>query len=121
MEVFENLFAKKRRVIARLNGVQKAIVENPNDFLLNLENQLLSEYSLILLQEGEYWALKSRLNATTFGDYNTSFFHVSTVVRRQKNKIRCIKDAIGNWITEENEIKEYIRSGFKNLYTTELR
>ena len=81
VEVFGNIFAKKRRVLARLNGTQKAIAENPNDFLLNLENQLLSEYSLILMQEEEFWALKSRLNATSFGDRNTSFFHVSTVVR----------------------------------------
>ena len=49
-----NIFAKKRRVLARLNGAQKAIAENPNDFLLNLENQLLLEYSLILIQEKEF-------------------------------------------------------------------
>ena len=121
VEVFGNIFAKKRRVLARLNGTQKAIAENPTDFLLNLENQLLSEYSLILMQEEEFWALKSRLNAASFGDRNTSFFHVSTVVRRHRNKIRCIKDAVGNWLTEENEVKEHIRSGFINLYTTELR
>ena len=81
----------------------------------------MSEYFLILMQKEEFWALKSRINATFFGDCNTSFFHVSTVVRRHRNKIRCIKDAVGNWLTEENEVKEYIRSGFKNLYTTKLR
>ncbi|XP_030929600.1 uncharacterized protein LOC115955566 [Quercus lobata] len=78
VEVFGNIFAKKRRVLVRLNGAQKAIAENPNDFLLDLENQLL-------------------------------------------NKTRCIKDAVGNWLTEDNEVKEHIRSGFINLYTTELR
>ncbi|KAK7836079.1 hypothetical protein CFP56_023007 [Quercus suber] len=36
--------------------------------------------------EEEYWALKSRLNASTFGDRNTNFFHVSTLVRRHRNK-----------------------------------
>ena len=72
--MFGNLFAKKRRVLARLKGTQKAIAENPNDFLLNLENKLLSKYSLILVQEEEYWALKSRLNAASFGDHIPSFF-----------------------------------------------
>ena len=43
------------------------------------------------------------------------------MVRQHRNKIRCIKDAVGNWLTKENEVKEYIRSGFKNLYTTKLR
>ena len=74
VEVFGNLFAKKRRVLARLKGTQKAIAKNPNDFLLNLENKLLSKYSLILMQEEEYWALKSRLNAASFGDHIPSFF-----------------------------------------------
>nr|XP_023903392.1 uncharacterized protein LOC112015243 [Quercus suber] len=99
VEVFGNLFAMKIRVLARLNGTQKAITENPNEFILNLKNKLLLEYSLILMQEEEYWALKSKLNAATFGDCNTSFFHISTVVRQHRNKIMCIKDAVGNWIT----------------------
>ena len=47
--MFGNLFAKKRRVLARLKGTQKAIAENPNDFLLNLESKLFSKYSLILM------------------------------------------------------------------------
>ena len=53
-EVFGNLFARKRRILARLHGVQKALANNPNDFLLELEQQLITEYSLILMQEEEY-------------------------------------------------------------------
>ena len=37
VEVFGNLFAKKRKVLARLHGTQKALANNPNDFLLGLE------------------------------------------------------------------------------------
>ena len=94
--MFGNLFTKKKRLLARLHGTQKALANNPNEFLLELEQQLLSDYSLVLMQEEEYWALKSRLNTTTFGDRNTSFFHVSTIVRRHRNKIRCLK------VTEDN-------------------
>ena len=119
-EVFGNLFARKRRILARLHGVQKALANNPNDFLLELEQQLISEYSLILMQEEEYWALKSRLSTATFEDRNITFFHVSTLVRRHRNKIRCIKDVEGNWLTDEVEIKDYIRNGFKKLFMIEL-
>ena len=119
-EVFGNLFARKRRILARLHGVQKALANNPNDFLLELEQQLISEYSLILMQEEEYWAFKSRLSTATFEDRNITFFHVSTLVRRHRNKIRCIKDVEGNWLTDEVEIKDYIRNGFKKLFMTEL-
>ncbi|XP_023926429.1 uncharacterized protein LOC112037833 [Quercus suber] len=56
-EVFGNLFAKKKRVLARLN-----------------------EYSSILLQEEEFWALKSRINVAAFGDRNTSYFYMNTMI-----------------------------------------
>lgn len=95
MEVFGNLFARKRRVLARLNGVQKALAYNPKEFLIQFEKQLIEKYSLIMLQEEELWAIKSWLNWAAFGDCNTSFFHVSMVVRRHRNKIRCFKDAMG--------------------------
>ena len=72
---------KKRRVLVRLNGAKKDLANHPNKFLLELENQLILEYSLILLQEEEFWVLKSRLNVANFGDQITSFFHVSTLVR----------------------------------------
>ena len=52
--MFGNLFARKRRTLTRLNGAQKALAENPNDFLLDLEKKLIEEYSLILLQEEEF-------------------------------------------------------------------
>ena len=100
-EVFRNLFARKRKVLARLNGVQKALANHPNNFLIQLEKQLIEDYSLIRLQEEEYWALKSRLNWAAFGDRNTSFFHVSTLVRRNRNRIRCIKNNLGEWISDE--------------------
>ena len=48
-EIFGNVFARKRRVLARLNGTQKALANNPNNFLLQLERELIEEYSLILL------------------------------------------------------------------------
>ena len=53
-EVFGNLFARKRRVLARLNGTQTALADNPNDSLLQLERKLIEDYSLILLQEEEF-------------------------------------------------------------------
>lgn len=48
--MFGNIFAKKRRVLARLNGAQKALADRLSDFLVCLEKQLLDEYALILLQ-----------------------------------------------------------------------
>ena len=54
------------------------------------------------------------------GDRNIAFYHVSTLVRRKWNKISAIKDAMGEWLYEGNTIKEFIRDGFNNVYTTSL-
>ena len=51
------------------------------------------------------------------GDRNTAFYHVSTLVRRKRNKIMVIKDSVGEWISRE-DIKELVRSGNSPIYTT---
>ena len=81
---------------------------------------MLEEHAFIRLQEEEFWALKSRLNAATFGDRNTSYFHITTVVRRQRNKIRSIMDGSGEWLYDEEKIKDHIQQGFSKLYSSEM-
>ena len=48
--------------MARLNGIQRALATRPSYFLINLENELLKELEVVLNQEEEIWALKSRIN-----------------------------------------------------------
>ena len=72
----------------------------------------------MLNQEEELWALKSRVNWMIQGDWNTTFHHVSTLVRRKRNQIIAIKNAVGDWIYEEGDNKEFIISGFNGIYST---
>lgn len=51
VDVFGNIFNRKKRVIARLNGAQKALANHPNEFLVQLEKDLIEEYALIRRQE----------------------------------------------------------------------
>ena len=73
---------------------------------------MIKEYSEIMLQEEEFWALKPCLNQAAFRDRNTAFFHVSTLVRRHRNRIKSIKNSLGEWVTEEEEVKNIILQGF---------
>ena len=98
-EQFGNIFARKRNIVAKLNGIQKAISVKPLTFLLNLENDLLRDLDTVLNLEEELWALKFRVNWMIQGDRNTAFYHVSTLVRRKRNKIMVIKDSVGEWIS----------------------
>lgn len=116
--MFGNLFARKRRFLAQINGAQKALSNEPSHFHVQLEQVLLKEYSKIRRQEEKYWALKSRLNWAAYGDQNTSIFHVSTLVRRHRNKIKSIKNSIGEWITKEDEVKNFILAGYREIYET---
>ena len=37
---FGNIFAKKKRILARLGGIQRSMAKRPSSFLINLEKQL---------------------------------------------------------------------------------
>lgn len=54
MEIFGNLFTRKRRVLARLSGTQRALANKPSESLIRLEKLLIDEHSSILLQEEEF-------------------------------------------------------------------
>lgn len=73
---------------------------------------------MVLGQEQELWALKSRINWMVQGDRNTAFFHVSTLVRRKRNQILAIKNGVGEWLYAEAEIMDFIRRGFNDIYTS---
>ncbi|XP_030943405.1 uncharacterized protein LOC115968223 [Quercus lobata] len=117
---FGNIFTRKKNLMSRLNGIQRSLALRPLEFLVNLEDGLLRELDLVLRQEEELWALKSRVNWMIQGDRNTTFYHVSTLVRSKRNKIMAIKNTVGDWIIEEGEIKDFIRSGYEQIFLSSL-
>lgn len=115
---FGNIFAKKKRIMAWLDGVQRAMAYNPFPPLIQLENQLLKELDMVKGQETELWALKARMNWLVLSDWNTSFYHFSALTRRKRNQISPVKTGAGDWILEDREVMNYFRDGFHKLYTT---
>ena len=47
-EQFGNVFYRKKIIMARLNGIQRAMAVRPSVFLLNLENDLLRDLDTVL-------------------------------------------------------------------------
>jgi len=81
------------------------MANQPCTFLINLEHQLQQELELILDQERDLWMLKSRINWLVQSDWNTSFYHVSTLARRKRNHIASIKKmkwGIGSQMREQS-------------------
>ena len=119
-EVFGDIFQRKKRIEARLRGIQTRIADGPNYNLLNLECQLRKEYFEVLQYEEEFWSVKSRYNSLIQGDRNTKFFHTSALVRRRRNKILYLQDSLGNWVQGKSAIADLVRSGFIDLFSTSV-
>lgn len=114
---FGNIFKRKRRLQARLLGIQTAIDSGLPGNLARLEHKLLEEYNDVLLHEQVLWFQKSREEAATLQDRNTRFFHLSTINKRQKSVIRSLKDDRGNWISNNDQLKLLAVNYFRNLFT----
>lgn len=87
--------------------------------LIKLESKLRKELEDVLYQEELLWYQKAKAEWIKDGDRNTSFFHLSTVVKQWKNKISAIKDERGVWIHDKEEVKHFIMQYFKDLFTAE--
>ena len=108
--VFGNIYAKKKRITARLIGIQNYVQYNPNSrFHLDLEETLQNELLDTLLHEEWLWLAKSRVEWLTQGDRNTAFFHRSVLSMRQQSAIRCLKDVCGNEVTDQEELGKLIQ------------
>ena len=105
--------------MARLVGIQKAMANRPCTFLINLQNQLFDEYNNILQLEEELWAMKAKTNYIINGERNTSYFHLSTIVRRSKNRITSIQNAHMEWVHDTGEVKRISVEYFHKLYQSE--
>ncbi|KAH9617315.1 hypothetical protein KSS87_016189 [Heliosperma pusillum] len=116
--VFGNIFLKKS-LKARIEGCQKKLSLRQDRGLIKLEAKLRKEFDDVLEQEEILWYQKSRMEFIRDGDRNTSYFHVSTLVRRWRNKINSLKDDNGDWCTDPDSLKQIAVEFYKKLYTEE--
>lgn len=74
-EVFGNLFRRKRHLLARLHGVQKALSTNPNPFLFKNVQELISQYNQTLKQEELLWCVSCEM-APMWGQQHKFLSHL---------------------------------------------
>ncbi|KAH9725610.1 putative ribonuclease H protein [Citrus sinensis] len=116
---FGNIFQKKRRILVRLGGIQKVLETKSRRSLARLELKLKKELEEILTQEEILWLQKSRKEWLIQGDRNTAYFHQKTLARRRRNRITTIQNANGEWIVDNEIIKQHATAFFSTLYTSE--
>ncbi|CAL8168851.1 unnamed protein product [Prunus armeniaca] len=119
IQVFGHLRQRKNRLLARIDGIQKSLCLGPNRFLCNLEPELVKEFNDVLEQEAVFWRQKSRVNWLQKGDRNTKFFHLTTIIRRRRNKIERLKNIAGDWVEEAVGIKALAVTYFSDLFSND--
>ena len=70
-----------------------------------------------LLQKQEiFWAQRSKINWLKHEDKNMKFFHAKAIQRRNKNHIRGIQNADGQWVENLEEVVGVASAYFDNLF-----
>lgn len=114
--VFGNIFRRKRRIEARLKGVQRELNKNITSDLVQFEKDLQREYRSILKQEELTWFQKARDNRIRLGDRNTAYFHTQAVIRRKKNTVHRLKLEDGSWCSDKTMLGGIAQDYFVNLF-----
>ncbi|XP_021761146.1 uncharacterized protein LOC110725977 [Chenopodium quinoa] len=117
---FHNIFKKKRNLIARIAGVQRALALQKARDLIKLESKLRKELDIVLEQEELLWYQKYRVEWIRDGDRNTTFFHLGTIARRWRNKISAIKSIqSGEWLHSKEDVQAEVVNFFETLFHAE--
>ncbi|KAL3529410.1 hypothetical protein ACH5RR_008732 [Cinchona calisaya] len=119
-ENFENVFYKKKKLLARFEGIQKCLQTRDSTFLLNLERELQEEFNIMLRKGKDNWDLKSKIDSLLWDDLNSKFHQTTTIPRRRNNKILALQNDLGDWIKGNDNLKDHIAKVFKKLYHIDM-
>ena len=72
---------------------------------------------MVITQEEILWYQKSRCGWITCDHRNTKYFHQKTIQWRRCNRIEMLKDNDGNWVQDDNQLKNMAVQFFKLIYT----
>ncbi|KAK8691374.1 hypothetical protein V6N13_074885 [Hibiscus sabdariffa] len=115
--IYGYIGTKKRVIMARLRGIQKALCIKSSRFLINLESELMIELENILNQEELLWRQKSCSDWVISGDRNTKYFHRRAICRKQKSRISSLKLPNGKWCSDETTLRAEASLFFESLFT----
>ncbi|CAL1381890.1 unnamed protein product [Linum trigynum] len=114
--VFGNIQQKKRRLLARIRGVELRLADSFTPGLGKLHSKLEDELDKVLEQEELMWFQRAREQWVKFGERNTSYFHQQVNIRRRRNKIETLRDANGLWVDDPQALGLLVFDYFANLY-----
>lgn len=118
--VLGNIFARKKRLISRLEVVTNSLTSRPSVHLQRTHSRLWMEYQQVLAQEELLWFQKSRSKWLYDGDRNNKHFHGITAIRRRKNSFDMLQDSEGNWIGDKKQLELMVTNYYRGLFTDDV-
>ncbi|KAK9928646.1 hypothetical protein M0R45_025770 [Rubus argutus] len=80
------------------------------------ESFLIGEIDDLWKKEEKFWTQRSRINWLKAGDSNTKFFHMTTILRRQRNRVLKLKSSNNIWLDREITIRSEMEGYFKDIF-----
>ncbi|KAK8709215.1 hypothetical protein V6N13_060240 [Hibiscus sabdariffa] len=117
--VFSYIGVRKRNMMARLRGVQRALCSRHSRFLKQLEDDLLIELESLLDQEEMLWRQKSCSDWIQLGDRNTSYFRKKAKIQKLRNRITSLQLNDGVWCDDDATLKAEAVRYYKSLFSFE--
>jgi hypothetical protein len=118
LQTFDQVLLKKKKIMARLAGIQNSIYNGNNSGgLKRLEYKLQAELNTILMKEELMWFQRSRAKWLTDGDRNTRYYHTKTVSRRRRNNILMLKNENGEWIEDVDQLHGMVKQFYQKLFS----
>ncbi|KAH1045715.1 hypothetical protein J1N35_036499 [Gossypium stocksii] len=112
---------QKHLLKKKLDNVQKAMDRRRLTFLNQVKLEIREKLELVLHQEELLWHQKARCDWLVLGDCNTRFFHRKTLQKRKHNHIVALKNQAGEWVMDEDELKQKTVNFYRNLYGEQPR
>ena len=66
------------------------------------------------------WFQRSQEKWIASGDRNTKYYHASTLIRRNRNRIEALKDIEGNRVSNPTLLDKMVEDFFKDLFKEEI-
>lgn len=90
-----NIFYKKKKLLARIGGIQCSIAHRARSDLFRLDRKLRFQLDETLYQEKLLWYQRPREEWITSGDQNTRYYQLSTMVKNITAKIKTMRNEEG--------------------------
>jgi hypothetical protein len=110
----------RKRIRAAQRELEQVSVSDLIADNVKKHEEIAKEIEKLLEQEELHWAQRSRINWLQHGDKNTSYFQNFANARKQKNKIKKLKNSDGAWIQGTAYLNPMISDYFSGLFATEV-